>query len=275
MPQTTNGKWFAADFPDIGAQVRLSNSTLEGQSGFEARAEAFKQRHLDSNTAPVPFYLMPTPLKLVSDNPGSSPQSACRCQRASAQRSCASIRSTGASSLRERQRDDDPGSLPLELRHCFLQGQRHAREHHASRTAAGEYGKTGDEIETSIRMILRAAIAALKRAPPTGYLPPIISGEAPGTDFRSRSRSVSAIKGGELSPASFGHIRRGPDGIRHRRQSGLPGATMWADTRRPIPFWRRTEGTEMIFGANQLIRQPGPLKASQRPQRCRCNGSPC
>lgn len=43
---------------------------LEGQAGFEARAEAFKQRHLDSNTAPVPFYLMPTPLNLVADNPG-------------------------------------------------------------------------------------------------------------------------------------------------------------------------------------------------------------
>lgn len=43
---------------------------LEGQSGFEARAEAFKQRHLDSNTAPVPFYLMPTPLNLVADQAG-------------------------------------------------------------------------------------------------------------------------------------------------------------------------------------------------------------
>lgn len=43
---------------------------LEGQAGFEARAEAFKQRHLDSNTAPVPFYLMPTPLNLVADHGG-------------------------------------------------------------------------------------------------------------------------------------------------------------------------------------------------------------
>lgn len=41
---------------------------LEGQSGFGARADAFRQRHLPEDPGVVPFYLMPTPLDLVADH---------------------------------------------------------------------------------------------------------------------------------------------------------------------------------------------------------------
>ena len=40
---------------------------LEGASGFRARAEAFRQRHLPDEPEPFPFYLCPTPTDLVAD----------------------------------------------------------------------------------------------------------------------------------------------------------------------------------------------------------------
>jgi hypothetical protein len=44
---------------------------FEGQTGIEARVEAFRQRHLDSKDAgPVPFYLEPVTLDLVGDHQG-------------------------------------------------------------------------------------------------------------------------------------------------------------------------------------------------------------
>lgn len=41
---------------------------LEGQQGFEARAAAFRQRHLADAADPVPFFLMPAALNLVQDH---------------------------------------------------------------------------------------------------------------------------------------------------------------------------------------------------------------
>ncbi|MCJ2048527.1 AAA family ATPase [Methylobacterium sp. J-070] len=41
---------------------------LEGQQGFEARVEAFRQLHLAEAAEPTPFYLMPSPLNLVQDH---------------------------------------------------------------------------------------------------------------------------------------------------------------------------------------------------------------
>jgi hypothetical protein len=41
---------------------------LEGASAFNARIEAFRQRHLGEHTGRVPLYLMSRPLRLVHDN---------------------------------------------------------------------------------------------------------------------------------------------------------------------------------------------------------------
>lgn len=41
---------------------------FEGQSGFETRVEAFRQKFLPENPDPIPFYLQPTPLILAADH---------------------------------------------------------------------------------------------------------------------------------------------------------------------------------------------------------------
>jgi AAA domain len=54
-----------------GRRVRKGSviyCALEGQSGFGARADAFRQRHMNEEIGEVPFYLMPTPLDLVADH---------------------------------------------------------------------------------------------------------------------------------------------------------------------------------------------------------------
>ncbi len=40
----------------------------EGQLGFRARIEAFRQRHLSEKTAYVPFYLVPASLDLIAEH---------------------------------------------------------------------------------------------------------------------------------------------------------------------------------------------------------------
>ena len=40
---------------------------MEGLAGYGARLEAFRQRHLKNNNTPVPFYLVSSPMTLVSD----------------------------------------------------------------------------------------------------------------------------------------------------------------------------------------------------------------
>jgi hypothetical protein len=44
-------------------------SALEGASGFGARLAAFRQRYLQEQTGPVPFYLMSRSLRLVCEHP--------------------------------------------------------------------------------------------------------------------------------------------------------------------------------------------------------------
>jgi hypothetical protein len=48
-----------------GAVVYLA---LEGAEGFNARAEAFRARHLSEDADPVPFYVVATPVNLVADH---------------------------------------------------------------------------------------------------------------------------------------------------------------------------------------------------------------
>ena len=42
---------------------------FEGQTGFEARVEAFRLQRLDGHSEPVPLYLMPVTLNLAKDHP--------------------------------------------------------------------------------------------------------------------------------------------------------------------------------------------------------------
>ena len=112
-------------------------AALEGQSGFEARAEAFRQKRLAEGAAPVPFFLMPTPLNLVQDR--AELIAGIRMQMAEGQRPAVVCLDTLNRSFVGSESDDEAmtayvkaadairdafGCLVVIVHHCGLDGQR-------------------------------------------------------------------------------------------------------------------------------------------------------
>lgn len=164
---------------DQGRRVQAGpvvHCALEGLSGFEAQAEVCKQRHLDGNTAPVPFQLMPAPLNFVADNPGLI-SSICM-QMPDGERPAVVCLEYTQPELRRSKAEDEAITGNRCRSSCGIASCRAApctRASHFTDRCGRVPKDGGGEIVTSIRMILRTAIAALKRASPKGYLPPIVS----------------------------------------------------------------------------------------------------
>src|SRR5829696_6112881 len=61
----------ALDWPYRGRRVHhgaVVYCAFEGQTGFEARVEAFRKRHLTSYQSRVPFYLQPVTMDMIREH---------------------------------------------------------------------------------------------------------------------------------------------------------------------------------------------------------------